>query len=65
MRPGQIERRCHDYVCHGTTMLFAALDVATGEVTGRSYARRRHEEFLRVRQRLARVYFHPGTPPRP
>jgi len=27
--PGQIERRCHDYVCHGTTMLFAALDVAT------------------------------------
>jgi transposase len=38
MRPGQVERRSHDYVRHGTTTLFAALDVATGEVTGRCYA---------------------------
>src|SRR5665213_1117329 len=56
MRPGQPERRTHDYVRHGTTTLFAALDVATGEVTGRCYARHRYEEFLRFLQRLARVY---------
>jgi len=31
MRPGQIERRTHDYKRHGTTSLFAALDVATGK----------------------------------
>jgi hypothetical protein len=42
MRPDQVERCSHDYVCHGTTPLFAALDVATGEVTGRCYPRRRH-----------------------
>src|SRR5258708_32760922 len=32
MRPGQIERRTHDYMRHGTTSLFAALQVKTGEV---------------------------------
>lgn len=32
MRPGQIERRTHDYQLHGTTSLFAALDVKTGKV---------------------------------
>jgi hypothetical protein len=31
-RPGQPERRSHDYTRHGTTSLFAALDVATGQV---------------------------------
>src|ERR1039458_7864069 len=56
MRPGKVERRSHDYVRHGTTTLFAALDVATGEVTGRFYARHRREEFLGFLQRLARVY---------
>jgi transposase len=40
MRPGQIERRTHDYVRHGTTDLFAALDVKTGSVIGA--CRRRH-----------------------
>src|SRR5512140_2459064 len=34
MRPGQPERRSHDYVRHGTTSLFAALDVKTGHVIG-------------------------------
>src|SRR5229473_8299872 len=34
MRPGQPERRSHDYVRHGTTSLFAALDVKTGDVIG-------------------------------
>src|SRR5262252_5630261 len=32
MRPGQVERRTHDYERYGTTSLFAALDVATGKV---------------------------------
>jgi transposase len=45
MRPGQVERRTHDYVRHGTTSLFAALDVATGEVIGRCHRRHRSTEF--------------------
>jgi hypothetical protein len=47
MRPGQVERRTHDYVRHGTATLFAAFDVASGEVTDRVYARHRHQEFLK------------------
>jgi transposase len=45
MRPGQVERRTHDYVRHGTTSLFAALDVKTGEVLGRCHRRHRAVEF--------------------
>jgi transposase len=45
MRPGQVERRTHDYVRHGTTTLFAALDVATGRVIGRCHQRHRASEF--------------------
>jgi transposase len=45
MRPGQAERRSHDYRRHGTTSLFAALDVKTGEVIGRCHARHRSVEF--------------------
>ena len=37
MRPGQAERRSHDYKRHGTTSLFAALDIATGEIIGRMF----------------------------
>ena len=47
MRPGQPERRTHDYLRHGTTTLFAALDVATGEVIGKCFQRHRSREFLR------------------
>ena len=47
MRPGQPGRRTHDYLRHGTTTLFAALDVATGEVIGECYQRHRSREFLR------------------
>ena len=47
MRPGQIERRSHDYQRHGTTSLFAALDIATGRVIGRCYQRHRAVEFRR------------------
>jgi len=45
MRPGQIERRTHEYVRHGTTSLFAALDVKTGTVIGRCHRRHRAVEF--------------------
>ena len=45
MRPGQTERRSHDYRRHGTTSLFAALDVATGKVMGKCYGRHRAAEF--------------------
>lgn len=45
MRPGQIERRTHDYMRHGTTSLFAALEVKTGEVLGQCRRRHRSEEF--------------------
>jgi transposase len=47
MRPGQPERVTHDYVRHGTTSLFTALNVATGRVIGQCYRRHRHEEFLK------------------
>jgi transposase len=47
MGPGHPERRSHDYVRHGTTSLFAALDVKTGVVIGRCQKRHRHQEFVR------------------
>jgi transposase len=46
LRPGQAERRTHDYARHGTTSLFAALDVATGKVIGQCHRRHRSTEFL-------------------
>lgn len=52
MRPGQAERHTHDYVRHGTTSLFAALNVATGEVIGRCHRRHRHQEFLRFLEQI-------------
>ena len=52
MRPGQVERRTHDYVRHGTTTLFAALDVKSGAVIGECYRRHRSAEF---RKFLARI----------
>ena len=45
MRPGQVERRSHDYRRHGTTDLFAALNVKTGSVIGACKRRHRSEEF--------------------
>ena len=45
LRPGQAERRTHDYVRHGTTSLFAALDARTGQVIGQCHRRRRALEF--------------------
>jgi transposase len=45
MRPGQLERRTHDYLRHGTTTLFAALNIATGHVLGQLHRRHRAGEF--------------------
>jgi transposase len=46
LAPGIPERRTHDYVRHGTTTLFAALDLATGKVIGELHRRHRGQEFL-------------------
>src|SRR5213080_1068090 len=47
MMPAAPGRQTHDYVRHGTTSLFAALDMATGRVIGQHQRRHRHQEFLR------------------
>src|SRR4051812_19683253 len=47
LRPGQVERRPHDDARHGTTSLFAALDVKAGTVIGRCFPRHRASEFRR------------------
>jgi transposase len=56
LRPGLPEKATHDYVRHGTTTLFAALEVATGKVTDACYPCHRHEEFLRFLRQVARAY---------
>ena len=57
MQPGRPERRTHDYVRHGTTTtLFAALEIATGTVTGACKPRHRHQEFLAFLKQVARAY---------
>ena len=45
LRPGQVERRTHDYKRNGTTSLFAALDIATGKVIGKCFRKHRSQEF--------------------
>lgn len=52
MTPGQSERGTHDYVRHGTTSLFAALNVATGHVIGKCHRRHRHQEFVKFLDHL-------------
>ena len=52
MRPGIPARQIHDYIRHGTTSLFAALDVATGKVIGHCHRRHRHQEFLKFLDRV-------------
>ena len=47
LAPGIPERRTHDYMRHGTTTLFAALDIATGQVIGQLHRRHRSLEFLK------------------
>ena len=56
MQPGLPARRTHDYRRHGTTTLFAALEIATGTVTGAVKPRHRHQEFLAFLKQVARAY---------
>ena len=52
MRPGQAERRTHDYKRHGTTSLFAALDLKTSQVIGQLHRRHRSAEFRKFLDRI-------------
>jgi transposase len=62
MSPGQVERHTHDYVRHGTTSLFAALNIASGEIIGNCFRQHRHQEFLKfLKQVDAQVVRAPGT----
>jgi transposase len=56
LRPGLPEKATHDYLRHGTTTLFAALEVATGTVTDACYPRHRSDEFLRFLKHVAKAY---------
>ena len=55
LRPGQIERRTHDYKRHGTASLYAAFDIASGEVMGRVTRRHRAKEFLAFLRQIDRA----------
>src|ERR1700724_2891118 len=54
LRPGQIERRTHDYERHGTTTLFAALDVKAGTIVGKCMPRHRAQEFRKFLDEIER-----------
>ena len=54
MKKGRAGTMTHDYKRHGTTTLFAALDVLTGVVIGQCLPRHRHEEFLKFLRRVDR-----------
>lgn len=53
---GRPECQTHDYIRHGTTSLFAALEVATGKVVGKCYPKHRHQEFLNFLKHLNQSY---------
>ena len=54
MKRGRCGTMTHDYKRHGTTTLFAALDVLEGRVIGRCMARHRHQEFIRFLDKINR-----------
>jgi transposase len=54
MRPGQAERRTHDYERHGVTTLFAALDVKAGTIVGKCMPRHRAREFRKFLDEVER-----------
>jgi transposase len=56
LRPGLPEKATHDYVRHGTTTLFAALEVATGKVTDACYPRHTHAEFVKFLKLVAKAH---------
>jgi len=55
LKPGQVERRTHDYKRNGTTSLYAAFNILTGEVTGKVTARHRAKEFLDFMRHIERT----------
>jgi transposase len=55
MRPGQVERRTHDYTRHGTTTLFAALDAKSGAILGEFHQRHRAWEFRQFLRTIDRA----------
>ena len=61
LKKGRCGTMSHDYKRHGTTTLFAALDVLAGKVIGDCYKRHRHQEFLRFLRRINREF--PGNTP--
>jgi len=61
LKKGRCGTMTHDYKRHGTTTLFAALDVLAGKVIGDCYKRHRHQEFLRFLRRINREF--PGKKP--
>src|SRR5215204_4449744 len=56
LRPGIPAKQTHDYVRHGVTTLFAALEVATGRVEQACLPRHRHQEFLAFLRQVAKAY---------
>ena len=56
IKPGKAQRMTHDYKRNGTTSLYAALEIATGEVTGSCYPQHTHQEFLAFLNQLVRAY---------
>jgi transposase len=61
LKKGRCGTMTHDYKRHGTTTLFAALDVLAGKVIGDCYKRHRHQEFLKFLRRINREF--PGNRP--
>jgi transposase len=56
IKPGKAARMTHDYKRNGTTSLYAALEIATGEVTGSCYPQHTHQEFLAFLNQLVKAY---------
>ena len=56
LRPGFPEKQTHDYRRHGTTTLFATLEIATGKVSDACDPRHRHQEFLAFLKMVAKAY---------
>jgi transposase len=61
MKKGRCGTMTHDYKRHGTTTLFAALELAQGKVVGECYQRHRHQEFLKFLRRVDEEF--PGAVP--
>ena len=56
MAAGSAGKQTHDYIRHGTTTLFAALEIATGRVEQACLPRHRHQEFLAFLKQVAKAY---------